>query len=95
PFAELGIVLLLFSIGLELSLRRLWSMRAMVFGVGAGELLGSGVVIAAGLYFTGLGVTGSLGLGIALALSSTALVLPIVGTTSAVGRPAFAMLLFE
>ncbi|MFX8242860.1 cation:proton antiporter, partial [Acinetobacter baumannii] len=40
PFAELGIVLLLFSIGLELSLRRLWSMRAMVFGVGAGELLG-------------------------------------------------------
>ena len=70
-------------------------MRAMVFGVGAGELLGSGVVIAAGLYFTGLGVTGSLGLGIALALSSTALVLPIVGTTSAVGRPAFAMLLFE
>lgn len=95
PFAEFGIVLLLFSIGLELSLKRLWSMRALVFGVGAGELLGSGLVIATLLYATGLSVHGSLGLGIALALSSTALVLPMVGTTGAVGRPAFAMLLFE
>ena len=41
PFAELGIVLLLFSIGLELSFRRLWGMRRLVFGVGAAELLGS------------------------------------------------------
>ena len=39
PFAELGIVLLLFSIGLELSFRRLWSMRRLVFVVGAAELL--------------------------------------------------------
>ena len=39
PFAELGIVLLLFSIGLELSFRRLWCMRGLVFGVGAAELL--------------------------------------------------------
>jgi Kef-type K+ transport system membrane component KefB len=36
PFAELGIVLLLFSVGLELSFRRLWSLRRLVFGVGAG-----------------------------------------------------------
>src|SRR5687768_7422444 len=41
PFAELGIILLLFSIGLELSFRRLWSMRRLVFGVGAAELIGS------------------------------------------------------
>src|SRR5688572_16010250 len=40
PFAELGVILLLFSIGLELSFRRLWSMRRIVFGVGAAELLG-------------------------------------------------------
>ena len=40
PFAELGIVLLLFSIGLELSFRRLWAMRRLVFGVGAAELVG-------------------------------------------------------
>lgn len=95
PFAEFGIVLLLFSIGLELSLKRLWSMRAEVFGVGAAELLASGMILALFLYLTGLSVNGAIGLGLALALSSTALVLPIVGTTGPVGRSAFAMLLFE
>ncbi|WP_343520390.1 cation:proton antiporter [Sphingomonas sp.] len=95
PFAEFGVVLLLFSIGLELSFRRLWAMRTLVFGVGAAELLGAGLLIAAGLYALGQYWTGALGLGLALALSSTALVLPIAGTTSAVGRSAFAMLLFE
>jgi CPA2 family monovalent cation:H+ antiporter-2 len=95
PFAEFGIILLLFSIGLELSFKRLWSMRTLVFGVGAAELFGAGLVLAAALYLTGFSVSGSLGLGIALALSSTALVVPIAGTTSPVGRAAFAMLLFE
>jgi len=95
PFAEFGIVLLLFSIGLELSLKRLWAMRAAVFGIGAAELLGSGLVLAVLLYLTGLSANGAVGLGLALALSSTALVLPIVGTASSVGRSAFAMLLFE
>lgn len=95
PFAEFGIILLLFSIGLELSFRRLWSMRGLVFGVGAAELLGAGLLIAAGLYAIGQPWTGALGLGLALALSSTALVLPIAGTTSPVGKSAFAMLLFE
>src|SRR6187549_36473 len=40
PFAELGIILLLFSIGLELSFARLWGMRREVFGLGLAELLG-------------------------------------------------------
>jgi CPA2 family monovalent cation:H+ antiporter-2 len=95
PFAEFGIVMLLFTIGLELSLKRLWAMRATVFGIGAAELLGSGLVLAVLLYLTGLSANGALGLHIALALSSTALVLPIAGTDSPVGRSAFAMLLFE
>ncbi|HWU72282.1 MAG TPA: cation:proton antiporter [Sphingomonas sp.] len=95
PFAEFGVTLLLFSIGLELSLRRLWGMRAAVFGVGAAELLGCAAVIGAALFVAGDNWGGSLGLGLALALSSTALVLPIAGTTSPVGRAAFAMLLFE
>ena len=95
PFAELGIVLLLFSIGLELSLRRLWSMRRIVFGVGAAELVGSAVIIGTGLHVIGQGLPGSIGLGLALALSSTAIVLPLVGTQSAVGRAALGMLLFE
>ena len=95
PFAELGIVLLLFSIGLELSLRRLWSMRRIVFGVGAAELLGCAVIIGGGLHWIGQGIPGSVGLGLAIALSSTAIVLPLVGTQSAVGRAALGMLLFE
>lgn len=95
PFAELGIILLLFSIGLELSFKRLWTMRGLVFGVGAAELLGAGALIATGLYVMGQPWTGAMGLGLALAMSSTALVLPIAGTTSAVGKSALAMLLFE
>ncbi len=95
PFAELGIILLLFSIGLELSFRRLWAMRTQVFGVGAAELLISAALIGVALYLIGQGIGGAVGLGLALALSSTALVLPMVGTQSAVGRAAFSMLLFE
>lgn len=95
PFAELGIILLLFSIGLELSFKRLWTMRTQVFGVGAAELLISAALIGVALYLIGQGIGGAVGLGLALALSSTALVLPMVGTQSAVGRAAFSMLLFE
>jgi CPA2 family monovalent cation:H+ antiporter-2 len=95
PFAEFGIVLLLFSIGLELSFRRLWSMRKLVFGLGAAELFLSGLVIGLALHLMGQGWAGAIGLGLALALSSTALVIPMVGTSSPVGRTAFAMLLFE
>lgn len=95
PFAEFGIILLLFSIGLELSFRRLWAMRRLVFGTGAAELLGSAVLIGTALHLMGQGWAGAIGLGLALTLSSTALVLPLVGTTSPVGRGAFAMLLFE
>ena len=95
PFAELGIVLLLFSIGLELSFQRLWSLRRLVFGVGAAELLGCALILGGGLYFAGESTAGAIGLGLALALSSTALVIPLVGTHSPVGRSALAMLLFE
>ena len=95
PFAELGIVLLLFSIGLELSFRRLWGMRGLVFGVGAAELFGCAAIIAGGLYLTGSSSAAAIGLGLALALSSTAIVLPLVGSHSAVGRSSLAMLLFE
>jgi CPA2 family monovalent cation:H+ antiporter-2 len=95
PFAELGIVLLLFSVGLELSFRRLWGMRGLVFGAGAAELLVSAAIIGAGLYLTGIAISGAVALSLALALSSTAIVIPLVGTRSAVGRSALAMLLFE
>ncbi|HWT12371.1 MAG TPA: cation:proton antiporter, partial [Allosphingosinicella sp.] len=95
PFAEFGIILLLFSIGLELSFRRLWGMRQLVFGVGAAELLVAAAIIGVTLFLIGDSWSGATALGLALALSSTAVVLPLVGTTSPVGRAAFAMLLFE
>jgi len=95
PFAELGIILLLFSIGLELSFKRLWSMRKLVFGVGAMELIGSALLIGLAMNLLGTPPAAAIGLGLALALSSTALVLPMVGTQSPVGQAAFSMLLFE
>ena len=95
PFAEFGIILLLFAIGLELSFKRLWAMRRRVFGVGAAELGGSALLIGLGLMAMGNSLAAAAVLGFALAMSSTALVIPIAGTSSPVGRAAFAMLLFE
>jgi CPA2 family monovalent cation:H+ antiporter-2 len=94
-FAEFGIILLLFSIGLELSFGRLWQMRRQVFGLGSLEMLGIGAAITGVLYATGHAPGGALALGLALALSSTALVLKITSTATPVGRAALAMLLFE
>lgn len=95
PFAEFGIVLLLFSVGLELSFRRLWAMRQQVFGLGSSELLGSAALIAVGLMMLGNSWPTGMALGLALALSSTALVLRISDPRTPVGRAALAMLLFE
>jgi len=95
PFAEFGITLLLFTIGLELSFNRLWTMRRLVFGLGAMELAIIGASLAGIMFLLGQSWGGSVALGLALALSSTALVLPIAGTQTAVGRSALAMLLFE
>ncbi len=95
PFADFGIVLLLFSVGLELSFDRLWAMRREVFGVGVLELVGSALLIAAGLIALGNSGATALALGFALALSSTALVLRIADINSQVGRAALSMLLLE
>ena len=95
PFAEYGIILLLFSIGLELSFNRLWGMRRLVFGLGAMELIASAAFIGLALLVLGTSWQAAMILGLAIGLSSTALVLPISGTTTPVGKAALAMLLFE
>lgn len=95
PFAEFGIVLLLFTIGLELSFERLWKMRRTIFRIGALELLGGGLLIALVLMALGNSLATALALGLALALSSTALVLRIADTRTPVGRAALGTLLFE
>src|SRR5438270_7482021 len=95
PFAEFGIILLLFAIGLELSFRRLVAMRRAIFGIGAAEMVLGTLLIGGGLWAAGEAPGSAAALGVALAMSSTALVLPIAGMSSPVGRAAFAMLLFE
>ncbi|MEP7222031.1 MAG: cation:proton antiporter [Novosphingobium sp.] len=95
PFAEFGIILLLFSVGLELSFPRLWAMRRQVFGLGALELLGGAALIGAVLAMLGNSLHTALALGLALAMSSTALVLRITDMRTPVGRAALSMLLFE
>ena len=94
-FAELGIILLLFTVGLELSFQRLWTMRRQVFGLGSLELLVCAAIIAAGLLALGNSPATALALGLALALSSTALVLKVTSTRTPVGKAALSMLLFE
>lgn len=95
PFAEIGILMLLFAIGLELSFRRLWTMRGRVFGLGGGQMLVTGALLGGALTLTGLPPSTSILLGLALAMSSTALVIPIAGTVSTTGQIALAILLLQ
>jgi CPA2 family monovalent cation:H+ antiporter-2 len=95
PFAEFGVILLLFSAGLHISFRRLRSMGRTLFGVGSAELIGCAVLIGGALYLGGKPGSAAVALGLALAMSSTALVLPISGVEGPVGRTAFGVLMFE
>lgn len=98
-FAEFGVVLMLFLIGLELDLKRLWDMRRSVFGGGSLQLLGCGLPLAVlGIGF-GLPWQGALIGGLALAISSTAIAVQTMNErklqNTPVGRIAFAILLFQ
>lgn len=98
--SELGVVLLLFIIGLELSPRRLWVMRKSVFGVGLAQVLLTGLVIGAvAMFGFAQPLKTALVLGLGLALSSTAFGLQLLAErkelTSPHGRLAFAILLFQ
>ena len=98
-FAEIGVVLMLFVIGLELDPKRLWTMRASVFGGGSIQMVGCGVVLSAFCYFLGLDWKIAMLIGLTLALSSTAIAMQAMSerslTASPIGRSAFAVLLFQ
>ena len=98
-FAELGVVFLLFTIGLELSFERLQRMRRLVFGLGALQVGISAIVIAAGAMLLGLDARAAAIVGGALALSSTAIVMPVLAErkrlNTGAGRAIFAILLFQ
>jgi CPA2 family monovalent cation:H+ antiporter-2 len=97
--AEFGVAFLLFMIGLELSWDRLLRMRRFVFGLGAMQFLASTAVLAGIAILLGHPVTTSIILGGALAMSSTAMVLPSLAERkrlrSVAGRATFAVLLFQ
>jgi len=98
--AELGIVLLLFIVGLELSPSRLWRMKREIFGLGVLQVVLCGLAVSAIVYYsTSFTTAAALALGLPLALSSTAQVLPMLQSAGRLRTPfgerAFAILLFQ
>ncbi|KGB51811.1 Sodium/hydrogen exchanger [Sphingopyxis sp. LC81] len=99
-FAELGIAFLLFLVGLELSPGRLWQMRRAIFGLGMVQVVVTGLVLTGLIHLTlGFSPAASLALGLPLALSSTAQVLPGLKSSGRINSPfgekAFSILLFQ
>ena len=97
--AELGVVFLLFMIGLELSIDRLWAMRRRVFGLGGLQILITGSAIALAAWMFDNPVAVAVVLGASLALSSTAIVMQLLSENhrmgTATGRVSFAILLCQ
>ncbi|WHP30631.1 glutathione-regulated potassium-efflux system protein KefC [Trabulsiella odontotermitis] len=98
-FAEIGVVLMLFVIGLELDPQRLWKLRASVFGGGALQMVACGVLIGGFCMLLGLDWKVAELIGMTLALSSTAIAMQAMNernlTLTPMGRGAFAVLLFQ
>ncbi|RIJ30959.1 cation:proton antiporter domain-containing protein [Henriciella algicola] len=99
PFAELGILFLLFLIGLELSFEKLWRMKDAVFGAGALQSVASAIAIGVALWLIGLEPAAAAIIGLALALSSTAIVMQMLTNehraTGPTGKAALGVLLFQ
>ncbi len=98
-FAELGVVLLLFIIGLELQPSRLWVLRRSIFGLGSAQVLISAALIGGVAILLGFDLKAALVIGLILSLSSTAFVLQMLAEKKQLatrhGRAAFATLLFQ
>ena len=100
PFAELGVLFLLFLLGLEFSFPKLWGLRRTVFGVG-GLQAGLSATLIAGVLIWVMKMDAALAIvcGLALALSSTAIVMQLLvdnkDAVQPVGRTSFGVLLFQ
>ncbi len=98
-FAEIGVVLMLFVIGLELDPQRLWTLRASVFGGGFLQMAACGLALGAFCIVMGLNWKIAVLIGLTLALSSTAIAMQAMNernlTVTPMGRSAFAVLLFQ
>ncbi|NNC38137.1 MAG: portal protein [Hyphomonadaceae bacterium] len=99
PFAKLGVLFLLFLLGLEFSFEKLWGMRKTVFGIGGLQTGLSAVLIGVAAFYLGLSATAATVVGLALALSSTAIVMQILiderRAASPAGQTAYGVLIFQ
>ncbi|WP_150744498.1 cation:proton antiporter [Pseudomonas fluorescens] len=97
--AELGVVFLLFSLGLEFSLTKMLALRQVVFGLGSLQVLGTAMLLGGFLMLLGISTTPALLLGAGLSLSSTAIVSKELGSLGEIfsshGQNAIAVLLFQ
>jgi glutathione-regulated potassium-efflux system ancillary protein KefC len=98
-FAEFGVVLMLFLVGLELEPRRLWGLRRPIFGWGSVQVLGCAALLCAAGVAAGLPWRVGLVAALGLALSSTAIALQVMGERNLLptssGQAAFSILLFQ
>jgi glutathione-regulated potassium-efflux system ancillary protein KefC len=98
-FAEFGVVLMLFMVGLELEPRRLWALRRPIFGWGSAQVIGCAALLFAAALLAGLAWRVSLVAAMGLALSSTAIALQVMGERNLLptssGQAAFSILLFQ
>ena len=98
-FAEFGVVLMLFLVGLELEPRRLWSLRRPIFGWGSAQVLGCTALLYVAGLAAGVGWKVSLVASLGLALSSTAISLQVMGERNLLptssGQSGFSILLFQ
>ena len=97
--AEFGVVFLLFMIGIELSFERLWTLRRLVFGFGSLQVVACAAALGALAYVLGAEPAAAALIGVALALSSTAIVVPVLAgerrLNAPTGRATFSVLLFQ
>ena len=97
--AELGVIFLMFMIGLEMSVERLWSMRRLVFGLGGLQVALSAAAVGGLALWFGNSIEAAVILGVVLAFSSTAIVMQLLIQRRELGTPlgqsAFAILLFQ
>ncbi len=98
-FAEFGVVLMLFLVGLELEPKRLWALRRPIFGWGSAQVLGCAFVLTGVGMACGVGWQTALVAGLGLALSSTAIALQVMGERNLMptpsGQAGFSILLFQ
>ncbi|MFL0809785.1 MAG: monovalent cation:proton antiporter-2 (CPA2) family protein [Agarilytica sp.] len=98
-FAELGVIFLLFTIGLELSFERLKAYSGLIFGLGASQVITCACAIGLAAYFWGNDIQASIIIGLCLSLSSTAMVVQLLSErgelSSQHGRSSFSVLLFQ